>query len=425
MKKFWNYKLWWRVPCALFTIVGIIVVVVLIAACLENFPGNERRRKTEVYRSDMVKEVTKKGTTNFVNAQTNRIILRDVQGLQYIKATDSLYCFKHNRKRGYINLRTGHIDIQPQYDHAWIFSDGLAAVEKEGRLGFVHPDGSLAIPMRYVYNDELLSEYIFREGYCVVVDSTNHMGVIDTLGNWVLEPLYDNINLCRDYMVAGKVGDFNKQIAYDGTVLNDRIIENVWDISYDRNVYDKECGYEIEVETVSLVYFKYQVQGRYGLMDKTGRFITPPLYMDIRGFGRDMFRNENISFEPNMNIATPSTYVLGAGDNVFIDVFGASQTTIEGIISPDGCIVVEEFGPIQLGGLTVEEANRRVRSKLGAFYADSKIQLTVGQTRTIQIHVMGEVLVPGSYTLSAFATVFHALYSAGGVPRRGGLRNHG
>jgi len=142
----------------------------------------------------------------------------------------------------------------------------------------------------------------------------------------------------------------------------------------------------------------------------------------VKVFGRDMFRNENISFEPNMNIATPSTYVLGAGDNVFIDVFGASQTTIEGIISPDGCIVVEEFGPIQLGGLTVEEANRRVRSKLGAFYADSKIQLTVGQTRTIQIHVMGEVLVPGSYTLSAFATVFHALYSAGGVSDIGSLR---
>lgn len=140
-------------------------------------------------------------------------------------------------------------------------------------------------------------------------------------------------------------------------------------------------------------------------------------------FGRDMFRNENISFEPNMNIATPSTYVLGTGDVVFIDVYGASQTTIEGTISPDGCIIVDEFGPLQLGGLTVEEANRRARTKLGTFYSDSKIKLTVGQTRTIQVNVMGEVQTPGSYTLSAFATVFHALYSAGGVSDLGSLRN--
>lgn len=142
----------------------------------------------------------------------------------------------------------------------------------------------------------------------------------------------------------------------------------------------------------------------------------------IKVFGRDMFNNEMISFEPNMNIATPSTYVLGAGDNIFIDVYGASQTTIEGTISPDGFIVVEDYGPLQLAGLTVEEANRRARTKLGSFYADSKIKLTVGQTRTIQVNVMGEVQVPGSYTLSAFATVFHALYCAGGVSEIGSLR---
>jgi len=290
MKKFWNYKLWWRVPCALFTIVGVIVLIVLIAACLENFPGKDRRRKLVEYRSDMVKEVTKNGKTNFVNAQTNRIILRDIHGMQSMETTDSLYCFMHNRKRGYINLHTGHIDIQPQYDHAWIFSGGLAAVEKNGQLGFIRPNGSLAIPMRYVYNQELVSEYIFREGYCVVVDSTDHVGVIDTLGNWVLDPVYDNISLCRDYMVASKVGDFNQQIAYDGTILNDRIIENIWDLSYDCNVYNKEYGYETEVTMVSQVYFKYEVQGRYGLMDKTGRFITPPLYTDLYGFGPDLFR---------------------------------------------------------------------------------------------------------------------------------------
>lgn len=140
-------------------------------------------------------------------------------------------------------------------------------------------------------------------------------------------------------------------------------------------------------------------------------------------FGRDMFRNANIRFEPNMNIATPSDYVLGAGDMVFIDVYGASQMSIDGTISPDGFIVVDEYGPLQLAGLTVEQANRRAKSLLGSRFADSTIKLTVGQTRTIHINVVGEVVAPGTYTLSAFSTVFHALYCAGGVSEIGSLRN--
>jgi len=158
--------------------------------------------------------------------------------------------------------------------------------------------------------------------------------------------------------------------------------------------------------------------------DSTNQSMLLPLEPEKpKIFGHEMFNNENISFEPNMNIATPANYVLGAGDVVFIDIYGASQLTIEGTISPDGCIVIEDFGPLQLGGLTVEEANRRARQKLSSCYADSKIKLTVGQTRTIQVNVMGEVQVPGTYTLSAFATVFHALYYAGGVSEIGSLRS--
>lgn len=140
-------------------------------------------------------------------------------------------------------------------------------------------------------------------------------------------------------------------------------------------------------------------------------------------FGHDLFQNEDLTFEPAMNIATPQNYILGAGDAVFIDIYGASQKTIEETISPDGYVVVEDFGPIQLGGLTVEQANARVKSKLGTRYSSSNIQFSVGQTRTITVNVMGEVKTPGSYTLSAFATVFHALYMAGGPNDIGTLRN--
>ncbi len=140
-------------------------------------------------------------------------------------------------------------------------------------------------------------------------------------------------------------------------------------------------------------------------------------------FGRDIFNNEDLSFEPNMNIATPDNYILGAGDAVLIDIYGASQKTIEATVSPDGFVVAEGYGPIQVAGLTVAQANSRIRSQLGARYSSSKIRLSVGQTRTIVVNVMGEVKTPGTYTLAAFASVFHALYMAGGPNDIGTLRN--
>lgn len=140
-------------------------------------------------------------------------------------------------------------------------------------------------------------------------------------------------------------------------------------------------------------------------------------------FGRDIFNRKDLSFEPNMNIATPRNYRLGPGDAVVVDIYGASQKTIEATVSPDGDIIIEGFGPIQVSGLTVNEANARLRSTLGSRYSSSKVRLTVGQTKTIMVNVMGEVRTPGTYTLSAFATVFHALYMAGGTNDIGTLRN--
>lgn len=142
-----------------------------------------------------------------------------------------------------------------------------------------------------------------------------------------------------------------------------------------------------------------------------------------RVFGRDIFNNKYLTFEPDMNIATPQNYRLGPGDAVFIDIYGASQKTIEDTVSPDGTVTIEGYGPVSISGLTVEEANAKLRSTVGSRYRSSKISLTVGQTRTIMINVMGEVKNPGTYTLPAFASVFHALYMAGGTNDIGTLRN--
>jgi protein involved in polysaccharide export with SLBB domain len=140
-------------------------------------------------------------------------------------------------------------------------------------------------------------------------------------------------------------------------------------------------------------------------------------------FGHDVFNNKNLTFESSMNLATPQSYRLGPGDAVNVDIWGASQESVTETISPDGTITIEGIGIIQLGGMSVSQAKAKLKRVLGPRYQGSKIELTLGQTRTITVSVMGEVKVPGTYTMSAFATVYNALYMAGGPNEIGTLRN--
>lgn len=147
-------------------------------------------------------------------------------------------------------------------------------------------------------------------------------------------------------------------------------------------------------------------------------------------FGHNLFQNRNLSFEPSANIATPISYRLGPGDEVIIEIWGASENTIRQVISPEGSIQVKDLGPVHLNGMTVKDANTylqrefsKIYSGIGGTEPSSQIRLTLGDIRTIQINIMGEVTVPGTYTLSAFSTVFHALYRAGGVNKIGSLRD--
>ena len=140
-------------------------------------------------------------------------------------------------------------------------------------------------------------------------------------------------------------------------------------------------------------------------------------------FGHDVFNRKDMTFESSMNIATPQNYRLGPGDEVNVDIWGASQESITETISSDGYITIEGVGVVQLGGLTVGQAKNRLRQVIGPRYQDSQIELTLGQTRTITISVTGEVKTPGTYTMSAFATVYNALYMAGGPNDIGTLRS--
>ena len=147
-------------------------------------------------------------------------------------------------------------------------------------------------------------------------------------------------------------------------------------------------------------------------------------------FGHDVFTNRNLTFEPSINLATPVDYRVGPGDEVIIDVWGASENTIRQSISPEGTIQVSGLGPVQLSGMTVKDANAYLQREFSKIYSGisgseptSQIKLTLGDIRTIQINIMGEVAVPGTYTLSSFSSVFHALYRAGGVNKIGSLRS--
>lgn len=140
-------------------------------------------------------------------------------------------------------------------------------------------------------------------------------------------------------------------------------------------------------------------------------------------WGRNIFSQRLLTFEPNQNMATPPNYRLGAGDKVIIDVWGASQVTFEGEVSPDGTVTIEGVGPIKVGGLSVSQATTRIRQRLGQYYADCQVSLSLGETRSIIVQVMGEVVMPGTYTLSSLSSAFNALYAAGGISDIGTLRN--
>lgn len=183
---------------------------------------------------------------------------------------------------------------------------------------------------------------------------------------------------------------------------------------HQRTNYKNEQMYELDAEMDflfpdSLKYYEEELQ--------------KPEENKKKVFGRDIFNNKNLTFEPEMNIATPADYRLGPGDAVFIDIYGATARQQEATVSPEGEIVIDDYGPVNVSGLTVAQANNRLANTVGTRYGGSTVKLSVGQTRSITVNVMGEVEMPGTYTLSAFATVFHALYMAGGTNEIGTMRD--
>lgn len=216
--------------------------------------------------------------------------------------------------------------------------------------------------------------------------------------------------------IRRKVENMRQEMEKDPKrIEKDRSRKPVQEVNYATEEKEKNKNEDEEVNRRAL----YQESSN----DSLYYFIDQMENSERQVFGRNIFNNESLTFQPSGNIATPQNYHLGAGDEVIVDIWGASQLTIRETISPDGVIVVEGVGPIPLGGLSVQQAKNMLKSKLGQYYSDCNFNLSVGETRTIQVQVLGEVNTPGTYTINGLSTTFNALYAAGGISTIGTLRN--
>lgn len=192
----------------------------------------------------------------------------------------------------------------------------------------------------------------------------------------------------------------------------------------ERQYREQQDGSNVEVTATT----SHALYGNEEVPDTATSYQEEDLGEALAVYGRDVFRNRNLNFAPSQNMATPRNYRLGPGDEVIIDIFGSNQQTIRGTISPEGSINTQYLGPIYLNGMTIEEANSYLKRRLGQIYGglgdhSTDIRVTLGQIRTIQISILGDVHNPGNYNLSAFSTVFHALYRAGGIVEPGSMRD--
>lgn len=233
------------------------------------------------------------GIINIVKPNTKEVIVKDIDWSHYSSSNEEppIVLFAKNGKRGFCNIVTGKVIVEPTtYTKAWIFSEGLAAVEKDGSIGFVDANGDVAINFKFSYRGNPLTDFVFHDGHCVVADSSNKIGVIDQKGRWLIKPRYDNIELAKDYAIVYTDGDFKKQIDFNGNVLQDGIIDDINDLYYDVKYTNAQTGEPNVGSAKNNDYYEYRVGSYSGLIDSQGNIITPPIYTDISCLTPTLFK---------------------------------------------------------------------------------------------------------------------------------------
>lgn len=256
------------------------------------------------------------GSSDIVNPDTKEVIVKDIDWCHYSDGNDEppMVLFAKNGKRGFCNIATGEVIVEPTtYTKAWIFSEGLAAVEKNGYIGFVNTSGKVAIDFKYSYRGNDLYAFVFHDGHCVVADSSNKIGVIDTKGSWVIKPQYDHVEITKDYAVVYNNGEFKKQIDFQGNVLQDGIIDDINELYYNVQYTDLQTGEPNEAYAKNNDYYEYHVGYYSGLIDSKGKIITPPIYTDLSGITATLFRARLKDYSSMVIIDTKGNVVSTVG----------------------------------------------------------------------------------------------------------------
>lgn len=312
----------------------VTILMLAITVCLlrEIYNDYHRRHAYEgidfvnqqwVSRQVMYNESKKK----VEDAHTGKTLIKNVDWIQKSVDGDSLVCFSSKGKRGYFNKFTGKVVIQPQFSKAWIFSDGLACVEDKDTLFFINHQGKRAFQKGFFYNNNS-NGYTFHDGNCLMAMDNYKYGVIDKQGNWTLSPIYDDIRFQeRGYWVVQKdkkLGLYNdstkkmvlpieylhidvdregivvqypnftmKRLNFDLSIKDDFVFTEAYSVMYSSGKFDKN-GEDIMLQSTCFYYItgseKDDGTQKQGLMSPQGIPLTPPIYDDILGMGKDLYK---------------------------------------------------------------------------------------------------------------------------------------
>lgn len=276
------------------SLIGLAVITPFVTNCTnENDDTDDWAIEEGLLRNDdLVAVKSSNGMVSIKNSATGKVTIKDIK-LDWTQESgrDSLAVFCSEKKRGYYNMYTGEIAVPAQYRRAWIFSEGLAAVQKNGNIGFIDHKGNVVIDFRFPYHGNPLSEFIFDNGRCVVADTLGKCGVIDKKGNWLIKPDFDNVSVFKEYAIVSKAG-IRMQVGYDGTIINSFVLDDIERLTYTVQVrYENRDGeLKFADRDIDTGLFSYRVGGRCGLMNSSCERLTEPLYQKISAVDKNMFR---------------------------------------------------------------------------------------------------------------------------------------
>ena len=278
---------------SVWTVIASIIIAAFVSGCSKDEPIAEKPSDAGLLLNDdlvAIKEAD--GNITIKNKETGEVTAEKIKfDWTSSSPNDSLGVFCSDGKRGYYNSYTGKIVVPAQYRRAWIFSEGLAAVQKNGMIGFINRKGEVAIPFRYPYHGNPLSSFVFDNGHCIVADTTGKCGVINRKGDWIIQPKYDNIDTYDEYVIASSAG-IRKQLTYEEKVINSFVVDNIEALTYkEKERCENKNGEIIYLDReVKTGLFSYRVGGRCGLMDANCRRLTGPLYSRIIAVDKNMYR---------------------------------------------------------------------------------------------------------------------------------------